>query len=66
MHAYPPFARMILFEFASARRDLLDRAMRNLQEWLQVMLERYRQDLSRVQILGPAVPPIEMIRRRLR
>jgi primosomal protein N' (replication factor Y) len=66
LHAYPPFARMILFEFASARRDLLDRAMRNLQEWLQVMLERYRQDLSRVQILGPAVPPIEMIRRRLR
>ncbi len=66
VHGYPPYSRMILFEISSAKKDLLESWVRGLSQWLSSLQKRYPTELSRLQILGPAVPPIEMIRGRLR
>ncbi len=65
-HVYPPFARMILFEYTSAKRDVLEAWARSLNQWFKVLHQKFPEQLAAIQILGPAVPPIEMIRGRVR
>ncbi|HYX39177.1 MAG TPA: primosomal protein N' [Oligoflexus sp.] len=65
-HGYPPFGRMILFEYSGTRKDQLDELMRSIDRWISESLKRSASTLQALQVLGPAVPPIEMIRGRLR
>ncbi len=65
-HGYPPFGRMILFEYSGTRRDQLDELMRSIDRWIGEGLKRSPSSLQALQVLGPAIPPIEMIRGRLR
>jgi primosomal protein N' (replication factor Y) len=65
-HGYPPFGRMILFEYSGTRKDQLDDLMRSIDRWVSESLKRSAASLQALQVLGPAVPPIEMIRGRLR
>jgi primosomal protein N' (replication factor Y) len=65
-HGYPPFGRMILFEYSGTRKDQLDDLMRSVDRWVSESLKRSAASLQALQVLGPAVPPIEMIRGRLR
>lgn len=66
LHAYPPFARMILFEFSSSKREHLASLTQSIEQWLKATKKAHPDHLAQIQILGPAVPPIEMIRGRLR
>lgn len=65
-HGYPPFGRMILFEYSGTRKDQLDELMRAIDRWIGEGFKRSPEPLKALQVLGPAVPPIEMIRGRLR
>jgi primosomal protein N' (replication factor Y) len=65
-HGYPPFGRMILFEYSGTRKDQLDDLMRSIDRWVSESLKRSAASVQALQVLGPAVPPIEMIRGRLR
>jgi primosomal protein N' (replication factor Y) len=65
-HGYPPFGRMILFEYSGTRKDQLDDLVRSIDRWVSESLKRSAASLQALQVLGPAVPPIEMIRGRLR
>jgi primosomal protein N' (replication factor Y) len=66
LHGYPPFGRMILFEYSGTRKDQLDELVRSIDRWVSESLKRSASSLQALQVLGPAVPPIEMIRGRLR
>lgn len=67
-HQYPPFARMILIEFSGSRREQLIAWIASIERWIAQKMqgEKGREKFSHLQILGPAVPPIEMIRGRAR
>ncbi|WP_141736422.1 replication restart helicase PriA [Oligoflexus tunisiensis] len=65
-HGYPPFGRMIIFEYSGTRKDLLDDLVRSMNTWIRETLKQYPQIQQAVQVLGPAVPPIEMIQGRMR
>lgn len=65
-HAYPPYARMILFEISSSKKELLLTWTKALNDWLVAVQQRFPTEISSLQILGPSTPPIEMIRGRLR
>src|SRR6476620_10363508 len=57
---------MILFEYSGTRKDQLDDLMRSIDHWISAGFKRSPEALKALQVLGPAVPPIEMIRGRLR
>lgn len=65
-HQYPPFARMILIEFSGSRRDQLLGWVASIERWVAKKMQTERDKYPQLQILGPAVPPIEMIRGRAR
>jgi primosomal protein N' (replication factor Y) len=65
-HGYPPFGRMILFEYSGTRKDQLDDLLRGIERWIGETLKRSPAALKALQVMGPAIPPIEMIRGRLR
>lgn len=65
-HAYPPYSRMILFELSGTKKELLLHWTKAINQWLAAAQQRFPQELSTIQILGPSIPPIEMIRGRLR
>ncbi len=65
-HGYPPFGRMIIFEFSGSRKDLLDDLVRSMNAWIRETLKQYPQIQQAIQVLGPAIPPIEMIQGRMR
>ncbi len=63
---YPPFGRLILFEFNGPDPVKLDRWCHALEVMISQMFDKHP-DLSRsVKVLGPAPAPIEIIRGRSR
>ena len=66
VHSFPPFSKMVHFEFSSLNGDKLEAYMASVDKAIENLMEKkpeYRETLS---VLGPTVPPIEMIRRRFR
>jgi len=63
---YPPFGRLILFEFNSTDAAQLDRWCRNLEDNLIGMFDKDPELARSVKVLGPAPAPIEIIRGRVR
>jgi primosomal protein N' (replication factor Y) len=63
---YPPFGRLILFEFNGPDPGKLDRWCHTLEAMISQMFDKHP-DLARsVKVLGPAPAPIEIIRGRSR
>jgi primosomal protein N' (replication factor Y) (superfamily II helicase) len=63
---YPPYGRLILFEFNGPDRIKLDRWCHELETMISQMFDQ-QPDLARsVKVLGPAPAPIEIIRGRSR
>jgi primosomal protein N' (replication factor Y) len=58
---YPPFSRLIQFEWSSTHEDTLDRSMRSLTAWLQTQAVG-----GGLKFLGPSSPPIAFLRGRHR
>ena len=65
-HSYPPFARMIVFEFNSEKESHLDTLTSSLEKWFEHLQKIAPQLVEKVRILGPSTPPIGMIRGRHR
>lgn len=65
-HNYPPFARMIVFEFSSSKREKLLQWMGELEKWMGGRIREQKTRFPQLSILGPSVPPLEMIRGRSR
>ncbi len=65
-HCYPPFARMIAIELNGEEKPRLDELCRRIEGWIEQMAALRPDLVQKVRILGPAVPPIEMVRRRHR
>jgi primosomal protein N' (replication factor Y) len=63
---YPPFGRMVLFEFNGPDAGKLDRWCRELENKLMDAMDRQPELAKIVRILGPAPAPIEVIRGRTR
>ena len=63
---YPPFGRMVLFEFNGPDAGKLDRWCRELENNLMDAMDRQPELAKTVRILGPAPAPIEVIRGRTR
>lgn len=63
---YPPFSRMIAFEFSSSDRRELSQVCDRMERWLGEFAKRHPEYPRQVRVLGPAVPAIEMIRNRHR
>ncbi len=66
LHQYPPFARMIAIESNSEDRDRINQLARQIEAWVEQMATMRPELLAKVRVLGPAIPPIETIRRRHR
>ncbi len=61
---YPPFTRMAMIEISSAHRRTLDDYSAMIGKWVDQFMATYgMEDLS---VLGPTLPPIELIRKRYR
>lgn len=65
-HAYPPLARMIVFEFSSSKREKLLKWMGELELFVTQRMREERSKFAQLSILGPSVPPLETIRGRSR
>lgn len=65
-HQYPPFARMIAVELSGEDERALERLCDRIEGWIDQLSKMRPELLSRVRILGPAVPPIERVRGRWR
>lgn len=65
-HGYPPFARMIAFDFSSSKRDKLLKWMGEVEKFIGTKIKREKSQFSQLSILGPSVPPLETIRGRSR
>lgn len=65
-HNYPPFSRMIVFEFSSSRREKLTRWMVEVDNWITQKMKSSEGRFQQLSILGPSVPPLETIRGRSR
>jgi len=65
-HNYPPFARMIVFEFTSAKRDKLVKWVAEVERWISQRMKTSAGRYQQLTVLGPSVPPLETIRGRSR
>ena len=63
---YPPFGRLILFEFNGPDARKLDHWCQQLETKLIHVMEQSPDLLKSVRVLGPAPAPIEIIRGRVR
>ena len=63
---YPPFSRLVMFEFSATKLNILDSYLTMVEKWLTDMSLKYKEAFADVMILGPAIPPIEQIRGRFR
>ena len=62
---YPPFSRLVMFEFSSTKQLFLILIYKWWKIGLEDMSQKYRDIFQDVMILGPAIPPIEQIRGRV-
>ncbi|RYZ60465.1 MAG: primosomal protein N' [Proteobacteria bacterium] len=65
-HNYPPFSRMIVFEFSSSKRDKLLRWTGEVEKWVGQKLKNSEGRYKQLSIMGPSIPPLETIRGRSR
>ncbi|MBC7660429.1 MAG: primosomal protein N' [Chitinophagaceae bacterium] len=67
-HNYPPFSRMIVFEFSSSssKRDRLTKWMVEVENWITQKMKSSEGRYAQLSIMGPSVPPLETIRGRSR
>ncbi len=65
-HNYPPFSRMIVFEFSSSKREKLTKWVGEVERWIAQRLRSSEGRYSQLSILGPSIPPLETIRGRSR
>ncbi len=65
-HGYPPFARMIAVEFNGTDFNAVRSMQGRLEEWLERTAVQEPGMFQGIRVLGPSVPPIEMVRGRLR
>ena len=63
---YPPFSRLVMFEFSATSLPLLDSYLKMVENWLFELSDKNREVFQDVMVLGPATPPIELIRGRFR
>ncbi len=63
---YPPFSRMILFEFSSLDESHLIKFSGQVELWIKQAVDKLGQDFASLQILGPSIPPLYQIRGRYR
>lgn len=66
IHDYPPFGKMIAFEWASKDKTHLDKMSERVEKWFEQLALISPQLLSNVKVLGPSIPAIEMLRGRHR
>lgn len=59
---YPPFERLVLIECQSELPALIQKNTELMAQWLDQYLMRHQETAKGVTILGPASPPIEVIR----
>ena len=65
-HNFPPFSKMVHFEFNCPHQDKLDAYMNLVDKAILNLMEKQPNYRETVTVLGPTVPPIEMIRGRYR
>ena len=65
-HHFPPFAKMVHFEFNAAMKPQLDQFSEQLEGLVKNILLNRTDLIEHVQILGPTVPAIERVRNRWR
>jgi primosomal protein N' (replication factor Y) len=63
---YPPFTRMIAFEFNGPDRKVISQMVDRVDRWFEQMTAMNEDVFAQVRVLGPAIPPIETIRGRHR
>lgn len=66
LHEYPPFGKMILFEFSSLDKQKLERYGQLVARLMNEMAMHHKAEFSKVRILGPVAPPVERINGRFR
>ena len=66
LHAYPPFTRVILFEFSAPFEDELEALVRNLQSYLEQEKRSKPELFHELRLLGPCVPALARIRSQFR
>jgi primosomal protein N' (replication factor Y) len=66
IHDYPPFGKMIAFEWTSKDKNDLDKVSGRVEKWFEQLALISPQLLSNVKVLGPSIPAIEMLRGRHR
>ncbi len=65
-HNYPPYSRMIVFEFTSAKREKLVKWVDDVERWIIQRMKNSEGRYKQMTILGPSIPPLETIRGRSR
>jgi primosomal protein N' (replication factor Y) len=65
-HAYPPFARLVAFEINGTDPRKVEAFARRVDTWFDQLATASPRLVERVRVLGPATPPIEVIRGRHR
>ena len=66
IHDYPPFGKIIAFEWTSKDKVHLDKMSEQVERWFEQLALISPQLLSHVKVLGPSIPAIEMLRGRHR
>lgn len=66
IHDYPPFGKMIAFEWTGKDKAHLDKMSERVEKWFDQLNQISPQLLSDVKVLGPSIPAIEMLRGRHR
>ena len=61
---YPPFSRLVMFEFSATSLPLLDSYLKMVENWLFELSDKNREVFQDVMVLGLMTPPIELIRGR--
>lgn len=66
LNDYPPFSKMVLIEYNCENKNHLEAATSSLESFIDSHIDAGEHALSHVKVLGPASPPIEIIRGRVR
>ena len=66
LHGYPPFGRMIAFEWTSKEKKHLDKLTERVEKWFEQLSQLSPKLTNNIKVLGPSIPAIEMLRGRHR